>query len=56
MAKVFDRFKDLINPNRKADRLRKEREAARRAEEQQLAMIKAAEETERKRKETPKGK
>ena len=51
MAKVFDRFKDLINPNRKQDRLRQEREAVKKAEEQKLAMIRAAEEAEKKRRE-----
>ncbi len=56
MAKVFERFKDLINPNRKQDRLRQEREAAQKAEEQKIAMVKAAEEAERKRLENEKGK
>lgn len=51
MAKVFEKIKDIINPNRKADRIRKEREAARLAEEQEFAMRMAAEEAEKKRRE-----
>ena len=55
MAKVFEKFKDLINPNRKADRIRKEREAKKIAEEQEFAMKMAAEEAERKRREARNG-
>lgn len=50
MAKVFEKLKDLVNPNRKADRIRKEQEAARLAEEQEFAMRMAAEEAEKLRK------
>ena len=56
MAKVFEKIRDIINPNRKQDRLRQEKEAAKRAEEQAYAMKMAAEEAERKRNEADKGK
>lgn len=56
MPKVFEKIKDLINPNRKQDRIRKEMEAKRLAEEQEYAMRMAAEEAEKKRNQAKEGK
>lgn len=50
MAKVFEFFGNLINPNKKEDKKKRDAEAARVAAEQEFAMRMAAEEAEKKRK------